>query len=340
MSKKNRLSKALLIILPLTLLVLGPSGLTAQEKEEEAVVKPVAEQEQETAPAPVEPEKPKKKGKIGFSLFGGWSLREINNSSQYRDTWAQGAFQNYNETTDLTVKSKSGGPMYGGSLLFYLNDTMGLQLMGGIFSQDLTTKSSSLQTWDLHDDPDIIHGEKKYEYSGTGKLGTTPISLNFFKRFGKGKIGFTLSGGPTYFMNSLQANSHAVYADYRKYSTTITVIIWPWIFTYYVTIEEIDHFKIPVKIDQKWNGIGANLGGMFDIKLSKAITLFLEARYYYCPAKTYDWSWTSGKYNGLLDNWDNYNFTAATAGKAAAKTTKLTVNPSFPHVGLGIIIRI
>jgi len=92
--------------------------------------------------------------------------------------------------------------------------------------------------------------------------------------------------------------------------------------------------------DQTWITAGLHVGLSVDIPLSAPAALFFEARYFYSPGKSFDWTWASGSLSGLDSSAQQASFDAAAASAAAAASEPLKVDPSLVHVSAGLRIRL
>ena len=92
-----------------------------------------------------------------------------------------------------------------------------------------------------------------------------------------------------------------------------------------------------------WTTIGANLGAGLDIETSPTTSLRVDVRYYYCPAKSLDWSFVQKTYDGMFYNDINDRpFGQADLDELAARgrAFALKVNPSFFQFSVGFVFRL
>ncbi len=100
-------------------------------------------------------------------------------------------------------------------------------------------------------------------------------------------------------------------------------------------------FRAAVSVpDQTWIAAGLQAGLALDIPLSAPAALFFEARYFYSPRKSFDWTWASGSLDGLDSSAAQAAFDAIAASAATAATAPLKVDPSLFHVSAGLRIRL
>ncbi|NIM90110.1 MAG: hypothetical protein GTO17_04095 [Candidatus Aminicenantes bacterium] len=113
-----------------------------------------------------------------------------------------------------------------------------------------------------------------------------------------------------------------------------------WIYCYYIYTYYIDALKIPIRIDEEsWTAFGGNIGGGIDYRFTESVGLILEARYFFCPTKTFEWKWQPGVYDSVnYEYFTGFNFTQADADFFEDETSEVAVNPSFFQFSIGIII--
>jgi hypothetical protein len=262
--------------------------------------------------------------KFSISLFGGFSLASTKGTSQYGDMWNGQVAKNIEESADIGYQANNG-VFFGAALTFMFNDNLGLQFGGGIFSTGVPNETAA--SWSYHVGTTIT--DNSYAFSGRGQLSTVPIFMDFTGKFSSGPVDFNLFAGPTLYLNRTQAKATGMYGDH------FWMLVWGWI------VEWVDFFPLDMEIPStSWTGFGFNAGGSVDISLSPRVALSLEARYFFCPEKKFNWGYLSGLYGGLEGNLLSWEIFPDQADWAAENTTPYTVNPSFFYIGGGFKIRI
>jgi opacity protein-like surface antigen len=270
--------------------------------------------------------------KFELNLLGGFALSQLDGTSIYSDSWSLGSYD-ITEDTDLAVKAK-GSASFLGFFSFYVMPNFGFQVGFGYLQPKIDTESSFAYTYN-----DTVENAN---WTGDSNLSVIPLSFNLIGRYESGNFGLYASGGGTLFMNKFNADSFVGFGwgEYSYYC----LYIWIWPYYYYVCYYDydIDAFKIPVQIeDTSWTAFGGNIGAGFDYKIAQNIALVVDARYYFCPKKEFDWEWQPGTYTSIFyEEFTSYNLSQSLfdALEVDTKTTSLTVNPSFFIFSAGIKI--
>jgi len=92
--------------------------------------------------------------------------------------------------------------------------------------------------------------------------------------------------------------------------------------------------------DQTWVAFGGILGAALDLTIGPRTALTFDARYVFSPAKKFAWSFSPETAVGLDDPAAQAAFDAAAADMAAAGTSRMTINPSFLQLSMGIKLRL
>ena len=262
--------------------------------------------------------------KFSISLFGGFSLASTKGTSQYSDNWSGFLAKNIEESADISYQANNG-VFFGAALTFMFNDNFGLQFGGGIFSTGVPNDTAA--SWSYHIGTAIT--ENNYVFSGRGQLSTVPIFMDFAGKFSSGLVDFNFFGGPTLYLNRVQADATGLLGDNF------------WFIGSGILFEFVDFFPLNMEIPPtSWTGFGFNAGGSVDISLSPMVALSLEVRYFFCPEKKFNWEYLSGLYGGLDGNLPSWEIFPDQADWAAENTSPYTVNPSFFYIGGGFKIRI
>jgi hypothetical protein len=269
--------------------------------------------------------------KFELSLYGGYALTQVDGQSNYTRTWSFYWVDSVTETTNITGKSPGAGSI-GASFAYFFTPNFGIQLSGEFLLKGKTPMKSHFNydyTWY---DGDSYNETADWE--GTGGLSSIPLSLDLVGRFGDGTIGGSVSAGATLFMNSFEADS-AIGLGYSEYSW-----YWYWYPYWYYWWQDVDALRIPVVIDKtSWTAFGGNFGASLTFKMSDKIGLFLDGRYFLCPAKEFDWSFVTGTYDGIFydDITDVEIDQDALDYLGVGNNMKpFKVNPSFFRIAAGI----
>ena len=256
-------------------------------------------------------DKPWKTGEI--SLYAGYGHSRARGSSSYHQGWISDAFPIAGAETSLSASSRDA--IYVGAFFsIFFAKSVGLQTGFGYLKTDVPGQA----VFDLGFPTESA--AKRETWKGTGEVTAIPLCLNIAGRFGDGKFRMSISTGLAWFLNSFFADS---------YAGTAAVSTLPQ--------GGFDAFRIPVAVkDKTWNALGGNFGWSGDISLSENLALTAEARYFFCPIKTFDWEWIPGTYTGLLGNVPSWNFNQTSAAEAGARTSPLRINPSFFTVSVGV----
>jgi len=268
-----------------------------------------------------------------LNLFGGYALTQVKGAATYGDSWSYAWLNNVTESTAIASTSKNT-PFFGGGFNFFFTPNFGFGLNVGYLKSTLNTTSHFDFSWTWS----YAVGGGTYNKSAdwasdADSLSSIPVSLNIVGRFGDGPIQGFFEAGPTVYFNEAIINTAIGYG--------ISYYSWPnqW----------VDAIELPMSgFDSKsgkssWTGIGANVGAGITFMFSPSIGLSLEARYFFCPEREFDWDIATGSYNGMfygsLTNWD---LTADDLAyiKTDNLLTTIKINPSFFALQGGLKIKI
>ena len=294
-----------------------------QKTEPEPVQKPVV-REESTAP------------ELGpgleISLFGGLGMTGVKGQTTVNDRWSSyyGFFNPITENTIIDVTSKSG-MFFGGGLGYFFSPNLGLQLNFGYLKSDSPNTSNFTYNW-----TNTISGSstsKNYPWTGTGSLVSIPVSLNLVARFGSTRMQGYVTAGGTLFLNSFEGASSFGYGDSYSYY----YIIWPYV--YYS--ETLDAYQVGLTIPKtSWTAFGGDIGAGFTFMVSPMFGLFVEGKYFFCPAKDFTWDIVTGTYNGLFDNLTGTLGQAAVDYVYSKNAMTVKINPSFFQAVAGVKIKL
>ena len=114
----------------------------------------------------------------------------------------------------------------------------------------------------------------------------------------------------------------------------LTYIPPNWVET---VIQKVDALPVAVSVPSRsWIGLGFDIGGGADYRLSDKWSLTADIRYFRCPAKEMIWIWAPGTYSGILGELSGWPFTEVNAEYATGKTTATSVRASSLRFALGI----
>ena len=267
---------------------------------------------------------------LEIALFGGMGMPQVNGTANYHDTWS-GILFDVVENADITAKSKTS-VFFGGGLNYFFSANLGLGLNFGYLKSTLTT--TSIFTFDYSTTA------KSATWTGSGSFSSVPISLDVIGRFGGANFQGYVQAGPTLFMNSATIDSAIGYGyNFLYYS-------YPYLYEIY------DAAQIPMSgFDLKggagktsWTGFGGNIGAGATYFLSPSFGLSIDARYFICGEREYDWTLMPGSYPGLFVTAPSSTLTISQAAIDAliqgGHLTTIKINPSFFQVTAGIKIKL
>lgn len=267
--------------------------------------------------------------KFEFSLTLGLSFPRGADASLYKDDWAQELLSRVIDENTFTPASSSAFSCQGFAA-YFLNERLAVQLGLGIYSLDVPNTSTLNFTYSLKDGTTTTVSRS---WEGTGRLKSIPLSLNVLRKWRKPRWEAYLSAGPTLFFNGFEAQSTAGFgvSDVAK----VLIYIPPnWVEN---IIQKVDALPVAVSIPaQAWVGLGFDIGGGADFRLSDKWALTADIRYFRCPARELSWVWAPGKYAGIRGELSDWPFTEVNADYAADKTTAVTVRTSSLRIALGV----
>ncbi len=308
------------------------SGFINKSQVEEVTEEtPVQKTEPLPRTAPEENAAPELGPGLEISLFGGLGLPQVKGTANYNDQWS-GVLYNVNENADISTTSKNS-VFFGAGLNYFFSANIGIGLNVGYLKSGLTTTSAFTFSYSTV--------TKTADWSGTDNSFTSiPISLDLIARFGGSKFQGYVQAGPTLFMNDATINS-AIGWGYNY-----LIYIYPYLYEFY------DAIQIPMTAyDLKggvgktsWTGIGGNIGAGATFMLSPSFGLNVDARYFICPEREFDWTLVPGTYTGLFVT--SYPATITVDSSvidpifSGNHLTTIKINPSFFEITAGIKIKL
>jgi hypothetical protein len=246
-------------------------------------------------------------------------------------SWSKYNLSEVDEYTDIEAAYKTG---LGGGVFatFYFSSHLGIQI--GAATQTTSTPTSAFLefAWLWSSDVDNY---KTRTWEGTGRLNSTPFSLNLVYRIGEESVKGILTAGVSLFQNSYQANTNLGYG--------VDLITEVYKDEYLYVYQFVDALPLDLRIPkQTWTAIGGNLGAALDVEISPKTSLRFDVRYFYCPVKTIPWEVTQKLYDGMFFNDINdydVNQTVVDYIKSLASTLDFKVNPSHFQLSVALVLR-
>jgi len=270
--------------------------------------------------------------RFDITLYGGYGLTSLKGISDYGDSWNHYSLTNVTESAAIDAKSKAG-IFFGGGFGYYFTPNIGIGLNFGYIKGKVDTTSAAKFGWTWNDGRSF---NKTSDFVGTdNSIQSMVLSLNLIGRFGGERLQGLVQAGPTMFFNKVMLDSAFLYGV-----SQITWIIYPWYYS-----QNVDALTIPIELNQSWTGFGVDFGAGLTYWFTPSLGLTLDARYFFCPKKTFDWSIFTGKYNGTFyTNITNITFDETDIDwmneNAETPLTTIDVNPSFFQFGIGFKIRL
>jgi len=266
-----------------------------------------------------------------FNLYGGYGLKNINAPGDYYYGWSGSYYYlaEFGNSSYFNTES-SGGLTFGGGASFYFHPNIGVGLDFRYFRTAVTTTTDSDMWWawwwssTFHAYPDIL--SDPLSMTGTDNyFQSMPLSLNFIFRYGTDAFEAYASAGPTLFLNKVFLQSEIAYAlEYNE--------AWAY--------QAVDVILVPTEINESWTAFGGNFGAGFSFNVSPSIGLFVDARYFLCGSKLFDWTFYTGYYEGLMATL-NYAFDSYDVDYLYSdnQITSIEIKPSSFQFVAGIKIR-
>ena len=297
-------------------------------------VKAEPEKKEPTAePAPVALESYASGPIPGFELFvfGGLGMPQVKGVANYFDEWS-GILYDVTENADINTKSQSSA-FFGGGFNYFFSPNIGVGLNVGYLKSKLTTNSAFTYEYGSY--------TKTADWTGTDNSFTSiPVSLDLIGRFGSSLLQGYILAGPTIFMND------AIIDAAIGYGYSFLYYSYPYLYEFY------DAVQIPMDAyDMKggsgktsWTGIGGNAGAGATFMISPSVGLNLEARYFFCPKREFDWTLITGTYPGLFvtspSTTVQITSTTIDAIFNGNHLSTITINPSFFQITAGVKIKL
>jgi len=255
--------------------------------------------------------------KVEFSIMGGYGLGSLNGTSSYADDWSTFWVPTIHEGTDIALTNKNAFAL-GANISYFFTPNLGIQIGGGYFAPSADVTANYDFEWS-----NIWHNET---VTGTWpaaatepKLTSIPLYLNLIAKYRSPSFSVYGTAGPTLFIDKFNADAFSIYG-WDVFNGAF-----------------LDYFQVPITIPEtSWTTFGFNVGAGIEINLSPSVALVVEGRYFYAPKKDFAWTWVPGTYDGVPYTYDGgasngyFNgWTFTDWSDSEAKTTVLTVNPSF-----------
>jgi hypothetical protein len=268
-----------------------------------------------------------------LNLFGGYALTSVKGAATYGDSWSYVWLNNVTESAAIAATSKNA-PFFGGGFNYFFSPNFGVGLNVGYLKSTLNTTSAFDFRWTWSSAVGGGTYSKHQDWaSSADSLTSIPVSLNIVGRFGNGPIQGFFEAGPTIYFNEAIINTDIGYG--------VSIYRWP--------SQWVDAIDLPMSgFDMKsgkssWTGIGANVGGGIAFMFSPSFGLSLEARYFFCPEREFDWTIATGTFNGMF-------FGSITGVSITTDDTQyifdnnllttIKINPSFFQLQAGVKIRL
>jgi hypothetical protein len=159
------------------------------------------------------------------------------------------------------------------------------------------------------------------EWDVSGSLSILPVSFDLVYRFPSSSFCPYVNAGLSMFLGSFKAD------------TTVG-----WGFAWYVgpSTMTIDYAEVAASIDEKLNGLGANLGAGFDLRLGAGLAVTLDAVYFLGKKSELGWYVAPGQYNFVKHTGTYVDFNENTAQRLSDVLGSVQVSLSFFKVLIGI----
>ena len=265
-----------------------------------------------------------------LGLLWGVSLSKALGTTTYQGSWSPLFFTNISEATTIDTTAKRGYTV-GGYISCYVIRNFGLQLFAEYGRADAATAARISFGYTPTAGAGVQQGKSE---AGTGRLTRLPISLNITARLSGGPLEAGISGGVTYFRNTLSASSVFGYGVTKLYTTYVA--------PNQVLGQYIDALPVPLQIStQAWNSVGANIGAGLSVKFAENVGLVADARYYFCPKKLLHWVPVLGSYDGLFTNnikGEPFSDQDVSFLSQKGQTFGLNLDPSYFRISGGIAL--
>jgi len=262
-----------------------------------------------------------------IGLSGGYGRSGAGGTSTFLRESATTFYTRLSASDAITLDSTAAVHV-GGSCTFYLTPAFGVQVGFGYLKSAMTGRC----LFRLESNRDAP-ASRQVSWSGSGEITAVPLFLNLTAR-GRGEaVQVRVSGGLALFLNAflaeIPAGTEAIEPVWKAGAGPPPVLV--------LADEKLDILQVPISVaDTTWIAVGGNLGAGLDVAIARNMALSFEARYFFCPVKTFAWDWTPGVYDGLDGKIAGWNFTADAARAAGQKTSALRIDPSFFHVSVGL----
>jgi opacity protein-like surface antigen len=265
--------------------------------------------------------------KFELGVFGGMAFPLLKGATQYLDQWQDLNLTYVIEKTDIELRSKAAFH-FGGFFAYFFNPAMGFELDVEYLKTNVPTTATVLFQWGWSDRRQFTENP---EWSGTGRLTSLPLSLNFVVRSEAERVKWSFSGGVTYFHNAFQSESFfgygisALSGDGRE--------------------QYLDFLRVGLRIPKtSWASFGLNLGLGLNFKISGRMDIKTEARYFSCREKKFAWQFVKGFYDGIFFpyikaiDFNDMDIELITEGPVPKMETSLKLNPSFFRLSIGFVV--
>ncbi len=261
------------------------------------------------------------------TLLGGYAWSRTSGTSSYKAEWSVQALESLRAETGISARPQAGLEL-GVNLGWLPSSHFGLQLSASQSGPAVSTGADFHFNWKLAGQPAV---EENHSWTGAGRLSSLALSLDLVARLGLGPTDISISAGPSLSFNSFEASTYA------GLGASFIVEWWE------LVAQFVDAFQVPLRIaGSSWTAIGANLGLSLGVRLAGPLSLTLDGRYYFCPAKELSWKWQTGSYTGLANPggyFSNWELSEGDLAGPQAATSGLEVNPSRFVMAAGLRLR-
>jgi len=251
--------------------------------------------------------------RIELSLSAGYGKSGAEGLSFYRNGWRAADLSAIVEDNRFDLHPRAA--IFGGGFCsFFFKQRIGVQAGFGYLKAPLRGETLFILT-----DPRDPAGSRQNRWSARGEITAVPLCLNLIGRLGEGRVQEFVSIGAAFFLNSLFADAPAGISSQISPDGPVSA------------------FEIPTAVpDETWISFGGNIGAGLDYKFGTSAAVTAEIRYFFCPAKSFRWRWHPGEYIDPGQNSVRLVFGQEQARQAEARTTALSVRPSFVQISAGV----
>lgn len=268
-----------------------------------------------------------------LTFSGNLSLAFSLTNSQFSRTGSYSYMDLVKDDGSLTMsgdKTSFGGEF---SIGYFFTNMLGVVLSAGFNPKSsIGIKSDYTYSWKFQS---AVQRSESKDWSSKGSASSIPLSFDLCVRFRLApKSLLTLQGGGTLFLTQADLASKTGYGVASR--STITVIIWPYI--YYITYTYADWYILDIKAGGKKSVFGGNVGFDFEQMLGPSVGLVASARYFLAPKQSYTWELIpAAKYEGQFGNLSR---TIAADKSNLPELPRITTTINFSRFGFFVGVRI